>query len=131
MNLRLKTNLDTEEKLNSLQNWLHLSSKAAVMRLGMSFFIKDSDGAIDVNEIMRAYENKEKNGADYLRLTIFGQDEQIYKLLIENQLKREITDEEFFPALTGYYIEKGVSALFAEYRYLNDKNKFLLRLIDL
>ena len=49
MNLRLKTNQDTEEKLSLLQGWLHLSSKAAVMRIGMSLSLKDSTNSQIVN----------------------------------------------------------------------------------
>ena len=74
---------------------------------------------------------KEKDGVDYLRLTIFGQNEDLFKLLIENDVRREISDDEFFPTLTSFYIERGVAEMYSEYRYVNDRNKFLLKLIEL
>ena len=59
MNLRLKTNQDTEEKLSLLQGWLHLSSKAAVMRIGMSLSLKDSTNSQIVNgEAEKKYDIK-------------------------------------------------------------------------
>lgn len=131
MNLRLRTTQDIEEKLNILQNWLHVSSKAAIMRLAISWSLKDKTIPALLNSEKKVYDSKEKNGPDYLRLTIFGQDEAYYKLLMENHFNREIADDEFFPALTSFYIESGVSALFSEYRYLNDKDKFLKKLLDL
>ena len=55
----------------------------------------------------------------------------IAKLLMENHLNRKITDDEFFPALTSFHIERGVAALFSEYRYVNDKNKLIAKLLNL
>ena len=131
MNIRLKTNQDIEEKLNLLQNWLHLSSKAAVMRLGMSLSLKDKTNPMILNGEEQIYDLKDKNGADYMRLTIFGDFEPYYKLLMENHLNRAITDDEFFPTLTSFHIERGVSALYSEYRYLNDKNKVISKLLNI
>lgn len=132
MNLRLKTNQDTEEKLSLLQGWLHLSSKAAVMRIGMSLSLKDGANSQIVNgEAEKKYDLKYKDGADYMRLTIFGDYEPYYRLLMENHLNRKITDDEFFPALTSFHIERGVATLFSEYRYVNDKNKLIAKLLNL
>ena len=130
MNLRLKTTHDIEEKLSTLQNWLHLSSKAAVMRLGISWSLKNSTKEeLDKEPIV--YDIKQKDGSDYIRMTIFGLDEEFYWYLMANSLKRELTDDEFFPTLTSYHIERGVSMLFSEYKYLNDKDKFLKKLLGL
>ena len=127
MNLRIKTTDSIELKLNELQNWLHLSSKAAVMRIGMSYAIKLEKG----NEVDNyLYDAKDKNGQDYLRLTVFGNDESFYKYLIENKINRKIDDDEFFPKMVSYFMEKGVSLIYSEYKYLNDKNKFINKLLN-
>lgn len=130
MNLRLKTTHDTEEKLGALQNWLHLSSKAAVMRLGISWSLKNSKKTELIKEHI-VYDIKEKDGSDYIRMTIFGGDEEFYWLLMANSMQRDIAEDEFFPTLTSYHIERGVSMLFSEYRYLNDKDKYIKKLLGL
>lgn len=129
MILRLRTTQSTEDKLSYLQQWLRLSSKAAVMRLAISWSLKNN--VVKVSSDNVSYDIKEKDGVDYLRLTIFGQNEDLFKLLIENDVRREISDDEFFPTLTSFYIERGVAEMYSEYRYVNDRNKFLLKLIEL
>ena len=83
MNLRLKTNIDTEAKLNELQSLLQVSSKAAVMRLAIAYSLK-IQGDPRINDgILEKYDIKKQNGSDYIRYTIFGNDEIYYKLMME------------------------------------------------
>ena len=131
MNLRLKTNLETENKLNDLQKWLHFSSKAAVMRLAICYSLRDQldprmkDGAIE------KYDIRKQDGADYLRGTVLGANDDLFHLLVINSLGHSVPDEEFFPEIVCAHIARGVYSLHSEYRFLNNRDKLLEKLMQL
>ena len=128
---RLKTTTDVENKLVELDRRIKLSSKAAIMRLALSYSIKIKTDPRVQNDITRHYDIRKQDGLDYQRLTIFGQNEELYKLLMINQLGTSITDEEFFPELTFFHIERGINLLYSDYLYINDKDKFFEKLSKL
>lgn len=129
MNLRLKTNIDTEAKLNELQSLLQVSSKAAVMRLAIAYSLK-IQGDPRINDgILEKYDIKKQNGSDYIRYTIFGNDEIYYKLMMEQHLEFHITDEIFFPELTNAHLNRGIIELQAELKLAKTKEKLLLNLM--
>lgn len=125
---RLKTTIDVENKLVELDRRIKLSSKAAIMRLALSYSIKIKTDPRVQNDLIRQYDIRKQDGLDYQRLTIFGQNEELYKLLMINQLGENITDEEFFPELTFFHIERGINLLYSDYLYINDKDKFFEKL---
>ena len=128
---RLKTTTDVEDKLVELDRRIKLSSKAAIMRLALSYSIKIKTDPRVQNDMTRNYDIRKQDGLDYQRLTIFGQNEDLYKLLMINQLGTSITDEEFFPELTFFHIERGINLLYSDYLYINDKDKFFEKLSKL
>ncbi len=131
MIMRLRTSSDTEMKLIELDRKIRLSSKAAIMRIAIACSLKqDGDPRIISGEKI-AYEIKNQGGMDYQRLTIFGQAEEMYRTLMINHLGHDITDEEFFPELTCAHIKRGVDYLYSEFRYIDDKDKFFAKLINL
>ena len=129
MNLRLKTNIDTEAKLNELQSLLQVSSKAAVMRIAIAYSLRiTGDPRLNADEIVK-YDVKNQNGADYIRYTIFGNDELLYKLMMEQHLKMHLTDDEFFPELTNAHLNRGIVELQAELKLAKTKEKLLINLL--
>ncbi len=131
MILRLKTTADIENKLSELDRKIKLSSKASIMRLAIACSLKlNGDPRIKDSE-MRHYDIKNQDGLDYQRLTVLGQMEEYYRLLMVEFAQKEISDDEFFPELTYYHIERGLNYLYSEYRYLDNKEKFFNKLIDL
>lgn len=130
MNLRLKTNLDVETKLSELQGILQLSSKAAVMRIAIGYSVKlKSDPRIIDGELYK-YNIKEQNGSDYLRHTVFSDDELFYKLMMEQSLNKYITDDEFFPELTFYHVYRGIKALYSDVKLYGSKEKWLKHILN-
>jgi DNA sulfur modification protein DndE len=130
MNARLKTTNELETKLSELQNWLHFSSKAAIMRLAISYSLanKSITHSDEINEWK--YDIKNQDGADYLRWTILGQYDELYQLLIANDMKEAISDERFFPELIYFHINRGVILLHSEYRFVNNRDKFFQKLMS-
>lgn len=129
MNLRLKTNIDVELKLSELQNALQLSSKAAVIRLAIAFSIRlDGDPRMIDGEIVK-YDVRKQNGADYNRFTIFGKDELIYKALMEQQMKKFLEEDEFYPEMTNAHLNRGIIELYGDFKLAGNKEKFLQNLL--
>ena len=131
MIMRLKTTSDVEIKLSELDKKLKLSSKAAIMRIAIACSIKMEGDPRWKGDSFQHYDIKNQNGLDYQRLTIYGQMEDLYHLLMINKEGREVSDDEFFPELTFYHIERGVNFLFSEYLYADDRDKFFKKLVDL
>ena len=129
MNVRLKTNINTEAKLNDLQSSLQVSSKAAVIRLAIAYSLKINGDPRVVDGIFKKYDIKKQTGADYVRFTIFGDDELFYKVMMSQHLKRKISDDEFFPELTNAHIDRGILELEAELRLAKNREKLLINLL--
>ncbi len=129
MNLRLKTNLEVEKKLTELQSSLQLSSKAAVMRLAIGYSLKINDDPRYENSQYSPYDIKKQNGTDYNRYTIFGEDELVYKVLMQQHINQNVNDEIFFPELTNAHITRGIRELYADFKLANSKEKFIKKLL--
>lgn len=105
---RLKTTAEVENKLMELDRKIKLSSKAAIMRLALAYSIKIQTDPRMQNDGIKHYDIRKQDGMDYQRLTIFGQNEELYRLLMINQLGSGISEDEFFPELTFFHIERGI-----------------------
>lgn len=127
MIMRLRTSGDTENKLSELDRRIKLSSKAALMRIAIACSLKNAEDPRieDCNDV------KSIGGADYQRLTIFGQQEELFRLLMVNHMGRQLTDEEFFPDLTGAHIRRGINFMYSEYLFIDNRDKFFEKLINL
>ena len=128
MNIRLKTSAEMETLLVELQSGLQMSSKAAVMRLAIGFSLLMSD---DPRNTSSNYDTKVLDGQEYLRLTILGNDDGLYKLLMEQSLYSNLSDDDFFPQLVFAHIERGLKKLNSEFRYAKNKESFYKELIGL
>jgi len=67
-------------------------------------------------------------GRELNRQTITGDADALYKCLIELDVNRHITDEEFFPTLIKAHLDRGMVMLDQEQRYAGD---FLTHLAEL
>jgi len=125
MNIRLKTNIDIETTLSQLQNFLQVSSKAAVMRICIAYSLMEEGDPREQDGEIRHYDITKQNGADYNRYTIYGPDEYLYKMMMEEALGRYLTDQEFFPEMTNAHLERGIIQLSGDIRLSKIKDRFL------
>ena len=123
MILRLKTSLDVETKLNELQSFLQVSSRAAVMRLAIGYSLRIKE------PVDNSYNVKNQRGTDYNRFTIFGDDELVYKVLMEEHIRAHIEEDDFFPGYTNAHIERGIKELYADYKLYNNREKLLKKIL--
>ena len=124
MILRLKTSLDVETKLNELQSFLQVSSRAAVMRLAIGYSLRIKE------PVDNSYNVKNQHGTDYNRFTIFGDDELVYKVLMEEHIRAHIDEDDFFPGYTNEHIERSIKELYADYKLYNNREKLLKKILS-
>ncbi len=59
----------------------------------------------------------DSEGLELNRQTITGEYDDLFRALVTQYEDRQITDDEFFPKLIKYHIDRGASLLHSEYRY--------------
>ena len=70
----------------------------------------------------------DNNGLELNRQTIFGEYDSLFKSLIALIMKREISDDDFFPLLSKAHLDRGAKMLYNEVRYGMNFYENLLRL---
>ena len=127
MNGRLTTSFDVENKIVELQKVLKLTTKAAVMRLAIGISLKmKTDPEIDYPE-----KDNDHGGSSYQKMTIFGDYDEIYKVMIINHLDKEIDEKKIFPAIVNSHIARGVNMLIEEYQLKGNYDKVVDTIFEL
>lgn len=72
---------------------------------------------------------EDKFGIDINRYTITGENDYVYKALIRQHAQKNISDEEYLPALFNAHLERGVGLLENEYNHVKNYDKILLNLL--
>lgn len=121
MNGRITTSIEIERKIIELQKILKLSTKAAVMRIGIGISLNiNTDPREEVKKLIQ-----EHNGATYQLITIVGDKEEVYRaLIIESSNIGNISNEEFLELLISH-ISRGVEMLYTEYQLKGNYNKMM------
>ncbi|WP_102345893.1 DNA sulfur modification protein DndE [Bacillus sp. Marseille-P3661] len=121
MNFRLKTSKETGEKLVSLQSATGLTWNI-ISRISLALSLREPS-------IPNLVENK--GGVDIHRNAMTGENDYIYKALIRQHSKRNITDEEYFPDLFNAHLERGIVLLENEYKHAGNYEKLLQNLLKM
>ncbi|CAH2213357.1 DndE family protein [Tepidibacter aestuarii] len=109
MGFRLKTAKNTKEIFEEISS----SSKLkpfALCKIAISLSLRDSNSIDD-------FEDTDTNGLELQRSTVTGEFDTIYKALIEMNLQRHLTDDEYYPVYTKKHIDKGAQLLSKLYDY--------------
>lgn len=109
MGFRLKTSKKTMENFEYLEVRTRLQpfilSKIAIM-----ISLKETESI--ENEI-----DEDQKGLELNRQTIMGDYDEIFKCLIEKNLKRSLTDDEYFPVYSKKHLDRGAEILRKRYDY--------------
>lgn len=120
-NGRLTTSLDVEQKIIELQKLLKLSTKASVMRIAIGLSLRLKEDPRDLyNE-----KNNDHAGATYQRVTITGDYDELYRVLLIEQLNKPVEDSELYPELFNSHISRGINILYDEYQLKGNYDKIL------
>jgi len=120
MQFRLKTSKQTEEIYAAIYAREYLQPFALVkisIALALHDGYKSEDGT-----------TYDSNGLDLNRQTIMGDNESLFKALIEVNEGRYIDEEEYFPNVVKQYIDYGSVLLEQEYKYGHDFYSHLVNL---
>lgn len=123
MGFRLKTSKQTKE-LFDLMTASSSLKPYTLSRLAISFSLNDPQ---PIDE----YINNDTNGMELQRSTVTGEYDAMYKALLEIDLNRSLTDDEFYPNYTKLHIDRGTELLYKRYQYSgNSLQKFLSSLLS-
>jgi DNA sulfur modification protein DndE len=117
---RLRTDKETEKLIVEMQSKLNFSTKAAVIRLSIALSLQNSEkiSTFDESEL-------DKNGSDYTRLTLTGEDDILFKVAMMEHQGFEFSDEEYFPKVFNAHLVRGIKILASEYDYAGSKERML------
>ena len=121
MSFKLRTSKKSEEIISRLEASENLPCYTLV-KLAFALSLRSkaplSDKDLSTNTL----------GRELNRQTITGDADALYKCLIEVDMQRHITDDEFFPTLIKAHLDRGMVMLDQEQRYAGD---FLTHLAEL
>jgi len=121
MQYRLKTTKATADRLKELQSKTNLTPNI-LARIAVSLSLREKE-KINLIEAPLL-------GLDFNRSTLTGNYDYVYKSLITEHEKREVTDDEFFPDLFNAHLERGAAILEKEYAQASNVNKLMRNLVD-
>jgi len=121
MKFRLNTSKRTEEIFNALYQREYLQPYA-LAKISIALSLKEGFLFNDKSFI------SDSNGLELNRQTITGENDALFKSLIELQEKKHLLDEEYFPEYVKRYIDYGAILLEQEYKYNNDIYTHLVNL---
>ena len=75
------------------------------------------------------YNETDTNGLELQRSTVTGEFDNVYKSLMEVNLNKHLTDDEYYPLYTKKHIDKGAEILQNLYKYSGGNLEKFLRTI--
>lgn len=122
MHFRLKTSKYTKDALNELKTTLNLTPNI-LARLAVSL-------SLTIDEPVSLKKTND-HGLEFNRATLTGRFDHIFKAMIAQHCKREISDEEFFPEFFKAHLERGIRILQNEYKHAGNYEKLVRNLMSL
>lgn len=116
MKFSFNTSKATGERLKLLQESTRLTPNI-LARYAVILSLKDPQ------PVLRTI--KDKGGIEFPRNVVTGSFDYLFKVLIAQHEKREITDEEYFPDLFNAHLERGIVLLQNEYNYAGNYEKMI------
>lgn len=121
MQFRLHTSKRTQEIFDNMYQREYLQP-FALAKLSISLALHDGFRYLEKNELC------DTNGIELNRQTITGENDSLFKALIEMNEGVSIQDEDYFPDYVKAYIDFGAVLLEQEYRYGTNFYEHLLNL---
>lgn len=121
MGFRLKTSKKTKDIFEEIGSSSNLKP-FALSKIAIALSLKDSN-SIDL------YNETDTNGLELQRSTVTGEFDNVYKSLMEVNLNKHLTDDEYYPLYTKKHIDKGAEILQSLYKYSGGNLEKFLRTI--
>ncbi|WP_300262334.1 DndE family protein [Clostridium sp.] len=123
MGFRLKTSKRTKEIFEELTGSSNLKpfilSKIAVSM------------SLNHEKSIEYYKNNDTNGLELQRSTVTGEFDAVFKALIEMNLGRHISDDDYYPTYMKLHMDRGAELLYNKYKYSGGNlEKFITKILD-
>lgn len=112
MTNKLHTSKRTQEIFNSVGSSLGLQP-FILSKLAIALSVRK--GKLEPEDF-----ETDNDGLELSRQTIFGDHDLLFKVLIVNEQKKSIVEEEYFPSLVKAHLDRGAKLLLDEKRYSKD-----------
>ena len=123
MGFRLKTSKKTKELFEELGASTNLKP-FALSKIAVSMSLNHN---IPIDE----YESLDTNGLELQRSTVTGEFDDIFKALIEMNLGRHISDDDYYPTYMKLHMDRGAELLYNKYKYSGGNlEKFITKILD-
>lgn len=123
MGFRLKTSKRTKEIFEELGGSTNLKP-FTLSKIAVSMSLNHESS---INE----YESKDTNGLELQRATVTGEFDAMFKALIEMNLGRHISDDEYYPTYMKLHMDRGAELLYNKYKYSGGNlEKFITKVLD-
>lgn len=123
MGFRLKTSKKTKEIFEEIGKSSNLKP-FALSKIAVSLSLKDKNS-------IEEYKNNDMNGLELQRSTVTGDYDAIFKALIEVNLGRNISDDEYYPHFMKLHMDRGAELLTNQYKYSGGNlEKFLANALN-
>lgn len=123
MGFRLKTSKKTKEIFEELGGSLNLKP-FALSKIAVSM-------SLNHETPITQYEVSDTNGLELQRATVTGEFDAVFKALIEMDLGRHISDDEYYPTYMKLHMDRGAKLLYNKYKYSGGNlEKFITKVLD-
>lgn len=123
MGFRLKTSKRTKEIFEEIGASSNLKP-FSLSKISISLSLK-------LNSPIDEYINDDTNGLELQRSTVTGEFDYLYKSLLEMNLGRHITEDEYYPNYMKLHMDRGAELLYNSYKYSGGNlEKFLNQLLN-
>jgi len=122
MSTRLRLSKKTSDALNILSIKLDLR-RNIICRIAVGRSLAEK---ITVENL----KPEDSSGTELNRYTITGEQDELYRALINQHEKKKLNDFEYFSKYLRNHIERGVGLLLKEYNRINSPIDFLVGLFD-
>jgi DNA sulfur modification protein DndE len=123
MNFILRTSKYVGESLKQLHSATNVTPNILI-RYAVSLSLRNPE-PVDFSK------KESSDGLTLQRSTVTGDYDYIYHALISQHVKREVTDEEYFPTLLNAHLERGIRTLNGEYKSAGNTEKFFRALMSM
>ena len=110
MIFKLRTSKETMGIFEQMSASIHLQPYA-LCKLAIALSVRQSPETLSFSN--------DNDGLELNRQTITGEYDDLFKMLIIQNLNKPLSDEEYFPKYLKAHIDRGAKLLLSEYKYSN------------
>lgn len=122
MGFRLKTSKKTMENFEYLETKMRLQP-FALSKIAIMLSLKEKESIEEIGD-------EDQKGLELNRQTIMGDYDEIFKCLIEKDLNKSLTDDEYFPQYTKKHLDRGAEILRKKYDYSGNYERLFKSLLE-